>query len=508
VKLFAHPHRTIAIIRARKRLLALFLFALAACAAQGARAGDREGTEPRDTKAAGGFLSRTAARFSWPDWTGRGGGGRAGESTEISTGPDIDCKNLEPYFGYTVDSIIVSGNDHTKAIVILREMATKRGGVLDERLIRRDSAYLRGLGYFAEVSMTAERCESGSCLLRVAIVERPAVFMRIPYPVVNYDFQKGLSYGATWKIKNFRGLGEDLAASFLMRTDREEGAGFSWSNPWFLGRRAPVRFDTYAYRRIDDPVDPDEEYLKQQVGTSVGFGLPLTQSLMRQLWLKTSVSFERRKTNLLLADASGDRSGRFYFQNFVSAGAELEYDSRDNRIAPFNGMLHRIRLRRFSSVAGPEQNYIFYGVSDYFYVPTGESRAFILAVDGDIREGDTPKYLEMKLGGVRDVRGFANDDLRGTVKIVTTLQYRAQLVGTRIFRIPKIGKFDFTMNWVAFIDNGALMDDIRDAPGTRFYTTGGVGVELISPFRDLIRLEMATNGTNSPAFYMTAGTDF
>ncbi len=493
---------------ARKWLPAFIAVVLSACPAPGARAGDGAATEPRDTCAAGGFFSRAAARFSWLDWGRRGGGGAAGESADISTGPDIDCKNIEPYYGFTVDSIVVTGNTHTKTIAILREMATKPGIVLEERFIRRDSEYLRGLGYFAEVSMTAERCESGRCRLRVAIVERPAIFMRVPYPVVNYDFQRGLSYGATWKIKNFRGLGEDLAASFLMRTDREEGAGFTWSNPWFLGRRAPFRLDAYGYRRIDDPVDLDEEYLKQQVGTSVGLGLPLTQSLMRQLWLKTSVSFERRKTRLLLADADGDYSGDFYFQDFLSAGAELEYDSRDNHISPFNGMLHRIRLRRYSSLSGPEQHYIFYGVTDCFYVPTGDARAFILAVDGDIREGSTPKYLDMKLGGVRDVRGFADDDLRGTVKVVATLQYRARIVGTRVFRIPKIGKFDFTMNWVAFVDNGALMDDIRDAPGTRFYTTGGLGVELISPFRDLIRLEMATNGTNSPAFYMTAGTDF
>ena len=220
---------------ARKRFLALLCFALVAFTARGARAGERAGTEPRDTCAAGGFLSRAAARFSWLDWARRGGGGRADESTGTAMDPDAECKNLEPYYGCTIDSIIVTGNEYTKAVVILREMATKQGAVLDERLIRRDSAYLRGLGYFAEVSMTADQGEAGRCLLRVAIVERPAIFMRVPYPVVNYDFQRGLSYGATWKIKNFRGLGEDLAVSGIMRKDREESAGFSWSNPWFLG---------------------------------------------------------------------------------------------------------------------------------------------------------------------------------------------------------------------------------------------------------------------------------
>jgi outer membrane protein assembly factor BamA len=492
----------------RKRFLALLFFAFVACGAREAHAGERAGIEPRGTGAAGGLLSRAAARFSWFDWARHGGSAGAGDSVGAAADPGTESKNLEPYYGCTIDTIIVTGNKHTKTIAILREMASKQGTVLEERLIRRDSAYLRGLGYFAEVRMTAEQGEVGRCRLRVEIVDRPAIFMCVPYPVVNYDFHLGLSYGATWKVKNFRGLGEDLAVSGITRKDREEGAGFSWSNPWFLGRRAPFRFDSYAYRRLNDPEVADEEYLKEQVGASVGFGLPLTKNLVQQLWLKTNLSFERRKSNLVLPDASGIYSGRFHYQNFISAGAELEYDSRDNRISPFNGMLHRIRLRRFSTVRGPDQRYIFYGFSDYFYVPAGEYRSFILGVDGDIREGDTPTYLQMTLGGDRDVRGFADDRIRGTAKLVATLQYRARLVGTRVFRLPKIGKFDFTMNWVAFIDTGALQDDIRDISGKSFYSTGGLGVELISPFRDLIRLEMATNGRNSPAFYMTAGTDF
>jgi outer membrane protein assembly factor BamA len=508
VNLFGYLRRTAVTRLAWKRLLALLLFALVACAARGARSGETARTEPRDTLAARGILTRAAARFSRFDWTGHGGGNRTDDPIEAGGDPDAEYKNIEPYYGCTIDSIIVTGNKHTKTIVILREMASKRGAVLDERLIRRDSAYLRGLGYFAEVSMTAEPAESRRCRLLVAIVERPAVFMRVPYPVVNYDFQRGLSYGATWKIKNFRGLGEDLSVSGLMRKDREEGVSFSWNNPWFLGRRAPFRVDSYGYRLIDDPASTDDEFLKEQIGASVGFGLPLTRNLVKQLWLKTSLSFERRKTRLILPDASGVYSSRFYFQNFISVGAELEYDSRNDRMCPFNGMLHRIRLRRFSSVEGPEQQYIFYGLADYFYIPTGEYRSFVIGIDGDIREGNTPAYLQMKLGGVRDVRGFADDRLRGRAKLVSTLEYRARLIGTRVFRLPKIGKFDFTMNWVAFIDSGALTNDVSDVSLKSFYSTGGLGVELISPFRDLLRLEMATNGRNSPAFYMTAGTDF
>ncbi len=506
--LYSCAPRATSAAASRARFLAIPLFIIAAFVPSPVRAGKAADRAARDPAASSRAESRAAARHSLFDWAQRGTDGAAGGADDAEIDPEVERKKLEPFYGCTIDSIVVRGNDHTKAITILREMVTKPGGVLDARLIRRDEAYLRGLAYFAAVNMTAEQSESGKCRLIVTIVERSAVFMRLPYPVVNYDFQRGVSYGATWRIKNFRGLGEDLGVSFLARHERDEAAGFFWNSPWFLGRRLNFRYDAIAYRRLDQPVDPEEEFLKRYASTGVGIGLPLTQDLMRQLWLRANVSIERRESRLALIDDAGVYSCDMHYQDYVATGTELEFDSRDDRNSPFSGMRHRLTLRRLTTVAGPQQDYIFYGLADYFYIPTGTYRAFVVGVDCDVREGDTPTYLQMKLGGVRDVRGFRDDNLRGTAKIVATLQYRAQIMGTRVLEIPIIGKFDVTVNWVAFIDNGALMDDIRDAPGERFYTTGGVGMEIISPFRDLFRLEMATDGTNSPAFYMTAGTDF
>ena len=494
---------------ARTGLLALLCFAFITVPHGTALAGGTARTEPRDSTGAGGFLSRAAARFSLFDWMrGGGGAGRADSASGACVDLERECRNLEPFYGCTVDTIVVSGNTHTKTIAILREMATKQGERLDERLIRRDSAYLRGLAYFVAVSVAAEETDYGECRILVTVTERPGIFMRFPYPIVNYDFEKGFSYGAVWKIKNFRGLAEDLSISAVRRQDEEEGANFSWNVPWFMGRRMRFRFDAYTYRRLEVPVDTDEDYIKEQTAAAVGIGIPLTRSLVKQLWFKTNLSFEGRDSRLTLADADGGAAGGLYHQNLISVGAELEYDSRANRISPFNGMLHRVRARRFASVTGPEQQYMFYGFSDHFYIPVGTQRSFIIAVSGDIREGDFPSYFYMKLGGVRDVRGFSDEDLRGSTKLVATVQYRSQLFGPRVFRLPKIGEFDFTVNGVVFVDNGALMNSILDVDTATFHTTGGLGLELISPFRDLVRLEVAFDGTGHPAFYMTGGATF
>ena len=449
-------------------------------------------------------------RLSLVNWVwGGGGAGRTGSPSGPTIDPETERRNFEPFFGCTIDTIIVSGNTRTKAIAMLREMATKQGARLDERLVRRDGAYLRGLGYFADVTIAAESIAEGRCRLLITVVERPGLFMRIPYPVVNYDLEKGIDYGFTWKIKNFRGYSEDFGISAMRRHDVSQDANFYWNVPWFLGKRVRFRFDAFTYRRLEEPSDQNSEYIREQSVGSIGFGVPLTKSLVQQLWFKTSLSFEGRDSRLAIADTTNGQPGSaLYHQNFLAAGAELEYDSRSNRISPFSGMVHRFRIRRYTSVEGPDQSYVFYAFSNYFYVPVGTERSFIVALDGDIREGDLASFYEMQLGGWRDLRGFTDGDLRGTAKVVGTVQYRMRLIKPHVFKLPKIGNFDFALNGVLFVDNGALMDSILDFGKTTIHTTGGLGVEILSPLRDLIRLEIASDGTGQPTFYMAAGSDF
>lgn len=433
------------------------------------------------------------------------GGGHFANFLAMDAEWQIESIELVPFYGNTIDTIVVTGNTHTRPATILREMATKQGKPLEEKLIRRDAAHLRGLGYFSEVRVSAEEAGGGRCTLVVAITERPGLFMKYPYPVVNYDFTQGISYGFNWRIKNFRGVAQDISFNALNRPTRDRAATISYRDPWFTGRRIQLRLDFLGYQRREIPEFDD--FIKEQTLGSLTVGVPLTRSLVHQLWFRPSVTFERRNSRLTRSIPGVGTTSDFHFQDFVSTGAELEYDSRSNRISPFDGMLHRFRVTRFSSVSGLDSKYVFYSSTDIFYLPVGTNRSFILAVNGNVREGDLPSFFEMGLAGTRDLRGFTKDDLRGTARIITTVQYRAQLFGPIILPIPKVGKFDFTLNGIVFVDNGALARSILDIPENTFYTTGGVGIEIISPLRDLMRIELATDGSGSPAFYVTAGSN-
>ena len=132
----------------------------------------------------------------------------------------------------------------------------------------------------------------------------------------------------------------------------------------------------------------------------------------------------------------------------------------------------------------------------------------ILAADGIVREGDLPSFYEMGLGGSSDLRGFVNGDLEGKAKILSTVQWRRRIYGPRIFNIPYIGKFDLSLNLIAFIDNGSLMDCIDEVREAKFITTGGAGIEVVSPIQDLMRFEVAGDKDGDLVFYFTSGSRF
>ncbi len=412
---------------------------------------------------------------------------------------------LQPHFGEIVDSIIVEGNTHTERITIVREMVTRQGEPLEESLIQRDISFIRGMGFFSDVDISAESVSAGRCRITVHIAERPGLFMRFPYPVVNYDFEKGVSYGVRWRIKNFRGLGEELRLIALKRRDREHGGDIAWRVPWLMGKRLRMNLNLFGYRRLDE--SETDDYIKERVGTGAYFGVPLSSSLLRQLWLGTTISVEGRDSRLSCT-RDGVTTSELYRQNLLALGLELIYDSRDNRISPWSGFYSRFRTIRFTSIYGLDQQYIFYYTTQNYYLALESVGTIIFSLQADVREGDLPSFFEMGIGGAGDLRGYPDNDRKGRAKVLGAVQLRRNIYGPRVFNIPWIGKFDIALNGVAFIDSGALMDCIREMTDSRYDVTGGFGVEVISPIQDIVRIEIASDGEGYYAFYFTSGVRF
>ncbi|MCK4537194.1 MAG: BamA/TamA family outer membrane protein, partial [Candidatus Krumholzibacteria bacterium] len=377
---------------------------------------------------------------------------------------------------------------------------------LDEALIYRDDTYLRGLGFFSSVNITAERTEEGGCRVIVHVDERPGLFMKYPWPVIDYDLDSGFRYGFRWRIRNFRGAGEDLLLSFKERPEKERGGGISWSAPWVGDFRLRLNINAFSYSRIEKPEVDD--FIKESNGAMVSVGLPLTKSLIHQLWFIPEIMIEERLSRLTLPENITDLGGVFFRQSYLAYGFSLLYDSRDNRIAPMDGVYSRINMRHYETIHGHDQHYTFYNFIMNLYQPVGRAGSVIASLSAVDREGELPSFYRMRLGGKNDLRGFHSDTISGLYKVTATVQLRKRIYGPIVWNVPVVGRFDFTVNGVAFVDHGTLVEDFGGLPDGKFYRSAGFGFEILSPVQDMIRIEVAFAEDNRPDFYITSHRRF
>lgn len=473
---------------------------------QGSKAGGRvEGGEP-ETNAPAEPEGQPSAPSMLESFARKLGFSRP---ADMDSGPPPSREDIEerlgPFLDSIIDTIIVTGNRYTHRKTIIREMATRQGERLDRDLIFRDDSYLRGLGFFSQVEITAEQADEGKCLVRVLVEERPGLFMKYPFPMINYRIDEGVSYGFRWRIRNFRGVGEEILMTYEERSGKERGGGATWYAPWVGGMRLRLYVNLFGYYRLEKPEIDD--YIKQRSGGRVGIGIPLTSNMVRQIWFRPEFSVESRYSRMSIPGNINAPAGIFFRQFLMSYGAGLTVDSRDNNIAPMRGQLTSLKINRYITAHGHDQQYTFYRFISNHYFPLPRIGTIILASSADNRDGDLPSFFWMKLGGKNDLRGYG-DDMQGRSKLINSIQWRKKIYGPRLYRIPWVGAFDLAVNAVAFIDNGALMESFDELSNARFHTSGGFGLEVLSPVQDLIRIEAAFSEGNAPTYYVTSNSRF
>ncbi len=487
------------------RSLILYIL-LSVFISQGAYSGEPSGSESR----AGGEEASGEARGgsgSMLDNLARrlGFSSHSAASYESSFDKTEFREMISPCLGNVIDTIIVTGNRDTKPETITREMASAIGSELDYEILYRDDSYLRGLGFFSVVDISVEQVSDDRCRLIVHVEERPKLFMKYPLPLVDYDFDTGMSYGVRWRIKNFMGVGEDILMTYEERPTKERGGGVGWFSPWTAGRRIRLSLSAYNFIRLEAPDDID--YIRERNGGKVVVGFPLTESRVRQVWLSPSIGLEGRTSRLTIDDDPDEADGDWIHQLLISFGVNISYDSRDNIIAPLDGYFAAFGVNQFSAIDGHPQQFTFYRLVSNLYQPVSNLGSLIAAIDIENRDGDLPAFYSIRLGGKSDVRGYDGEE-GGRSRAIGSIQWRKAIFGPSVFRFPLIGRFDLTVNGVAFIDNGTLMDSLEEFGSSRFITSTGFGFEILSPLQDLIRIEWAFCEDEKPTFFITTNKQF
>lgn len=404
-----------------------------------------------------------------------------------------------------VERIDISGNTRTRDYVIRREFDFAEGDAFNRVLVDRAQRRLEALGFFESVRITtAQGSSSDRIVLNVTVVEQSTGDFSFG---VGYSTTSGVTLELSVTERNFLGRGQYVRAAVGGGLDENRTFDFSFTEPYFLGRRLAAGFD--LYRRESGDSD-DSAYTTIATGGALRIVAPITNDLnfglsygldVSEYDLDAGSSASRAVLQLVGAPNFTTPTAANYSNERVNSNLTwtLVYDTVDNRTTPRDGYFARLR----QTVAG------LGGDAEYVQT-TFDARAFrTLSTDLDlvasvrVQAGNVWSWNEDNLlivdgffKGADLVRGFDSLGPRDA----TTLD---ALGGTTYAGIS--GELNFALPYVTeaigirgavFADAGTLFDPVGSVDN--LVTAGGITLNDDNSIRASVGASLIWNSPFGP----------
>ncbi len=172
-----------------------------------------------------------------------------------------------------VERINVRGNTRTRDYVVRREFDIAEGDAYNHALINRAERRLNRLGFFKSVRITSEPGSAPDrIIVNVDVEDQPTGEFSI---AAGYASGDGLIGEVSLSEKNLLGRGYYVKVGATLG-QKTRGYDFSFTDPYFMGRRIAAGFDLYQKERDSDSTT---SYDMETVGGALRLGFPITDPL-------------------------------------------------------------------------------------------------------------------------------------------------------------------------------------------------------------------------------------
>ena len=412
-----------------------------------------------------------------------------------------------PDSAFTVDSVIISGNEHTEARVILREMTLKHGTRITAEAVQFDQSRIYGAGLFTEVEIFAEPKSADRANIVVKVRER---WYLIPFPVLGIkdgDWNKAY-YGLGLIHDNFRGRNEKVYIVGVLGYD--PWGSLSYRNPFLDSMGAFYYEGRIGYNIVRNrsaavllkPTDAfDERHFS--IASSVGKRLDNynTVSVSAQYGVVDITDYSPFPT------VSNNGIDRFF-----TFGVGYSYDTRDLGEYPSAGTFGRAEVLKYG-FPGKELDNIRYSLDLREYVPLSERFVFASRISTNLLAGSrAPSYNHVYLGYDYRVRGHYRDVHEGENILGLSSELHYSLVPPVYIRVnflpSAFGVWRFGAVFALFADAGAVW--FRNNPvGIDSFVRGyGAGIHFLLPYSFVLRTEYALNELRTGQVIFDLGSAF
>ena len=393
----------------------------------------------------------------------------------------------------TLEGYQVKGNKKTKDRVVLREMRQKPGEPFNANLARRSMQRVYNLGFFEDVNVKMNPgVEPNAVIMEIDVKEKRTGSFGIG---AGYSSTDGVVGMVSVSDTNFRGMGDTISLSYETSGDDEDAHGFTfmYRRPWLDRKETVGTFRiynrTYEYDDYDADGNHKESFMRKYSGGELSFGRPMSEYSTNYVTLRTRKDKYVKHTE---NGNAGDRSANYGWlkRNFgTTRSLTLEHvtDTRDNIYEPMTGA--RASLSAEFGGFGGDFSFQKYTIGDTHYFKAGHAQVFAVRGQYGVSRGTISEFNLYRVGGQDTIRGYREDQFRGTRMALASVEYR----------FPIIAKV-----------TGALFTDFGGAWNSGFkpedmHGSVGIGLGLNTPIGPL-RLDYGRGSQGGRVHFRVGGT--
>ena len=374
--------------------------------------------------------------------------------------------------GKIVKEIRISKLRFTKPEIIRRELVSQVGRPYLEENARKDVEKLDRLRIFSSINIEPIE-ENGEIILQVEVKE---TFPHLPIISLDVSDENGTTVGPGFKSLNL--FGRAISFSGAARFGGANTVKMTVEDPWFAGKNHlsyRLEFDRRdRVNKLDDFNEKSDEF-ETRIGSYLGENGRIGGRV-------NFVSVQSDSPGITLSGNNRD--------NIPTLGFFVGYDSRDLWTDPRRGWWNEFEISR--SLGDGDFWTFHFDIRRFQSLADRHLLAFFSLTTlrtGTVGE-QIPVHQDFHLGGNNTIRGWSLDSGRGKNQFINTVEYRYTLMS------PKQGTFwGFTaylgVQLAAFGDFGIAWNDGDQFRAGNFLNGYGLGLRLIVPFVDLIRIDFA-----------------
>ena len=374
-----------------------------------------------------------------------------------------------------VNRINITGNTRTLDEVIRREFRISEGSVFNVAKIRESRKNIERLNYFSKVDIDSERVDYDKADINVDVEEKSTGYFNIG---VGYSTVNGALVRAGITENNFLGKGQQVSLTAGV-SQRTTDYGFSFTEPYFLGRRLSAGFDLFY--ETEDYQD-ESNYDMDTYGGRIRFGWNYTDDLSQ--YVRYTLKQDKIKNVSSSASEYIKREKGEAIDSVI--GQTIVYDKRDNVMKPREG--YYLSFGNDVSGLGGDDKYVKFDAKAYQFYTLSDYYTFKFFINGGMVEGYGGKDVRLAqryfLGG-NTMRGFESGGISARDKRTNdALGGNWMLWGGAELAFP-LGLDELGIRGRTFVDIGStgkpdnIGDDVNYSSSPR--VSVGFGFEWTSP---------------------------